>query len=132
MGRFTVRHNVGCFCCIGAADLARVARGRWGEDRAATHYRRLGYEVLARNWRCTHGEMDLILKDGDLIVFCEVKTRRTDAYGSGFWAVDHRKQARLRRIATAWLSANGQRGASIRFDVVAITGVQIEVRAGAF
>jgi putative endonuclease len=122
----------GCSCCCGAVDLSRVARGRWGEDRAATHYRRLGYEVLDRNWRCSHGEMDLILRDGDLIVFCEVKTRRTDAYGSGFWAVDHRKQARLRRIAAAWLHANRYQGISIRFDVAAITGVQIEVRTAAF
>jgi len=128
MSRYIARYS----CCVGAVDLSRVARGRWGEDRAATHYRRLGYEVLGRNWRCSHGEMDLILRDGDLIVFCEVKTRRTDTYGSGFWAVDHRKQARLRRIAAAWLSANGHRSTSIRFDVAAITGVQIEVRAGAF
>jgi putative endonuclease len=74
--------------------------------------------------------MDLILRDGDLIVFCEVKTRRTDAYGSGFWAVDHRKQARLRKIATAWLIDHGRRGGPLRFDVAAITGVQIEVRTG--
>lgn len=116
----------------GSADLSRVARGRWGEDLAATYYMRLGYEVLNRNWRCTHGEMDLILRGHEFIVFCEVKTRRTDAYGSGFWAVDDRKQARLRRIAAAWLSANAHRTMSIRFDVAAITGVQIEVRTGAF
>lgn len=116
--------------CIGAVDLSRVARGRWGEDRAATHYRRLGYEVRDRNWRCVHGEMDLIVQRGDLIVFCEVKTRRTDAYGSGFWAVNRTKQIRLRRIGAAWLQMNGQGGLKIRFDVAAITGVRIEVREG--
>jgi putative endonuclease len=109
-------------------DLARVAFGRWGEQRVATHYQRLGYEVLDRNWRCVHGEMDLVLRHGDLIVFCEVKTRRTDAYGSGFWAVDQRKRARLRRIAMEWLRSSACRGNEIRCDVAAVTGVQVEVR----
>jgi putative endonuclease len=110
------------------ADLARVALGNWGERRVASHYQRLGYEVLDRNWRCRHGEMDLVLRCGDVIVFCEVKTRRTDAYGSGFWAVDRRKQARLRRVATEWLRCSALGGHKIRCDVAAVTGVRVEVR----
>jgi putative endonuclease len=110
------------------SDLARVALGRWGEQRVATHYQRLGFEVLDRNWRCRHGEMDLVMRSGILIVFCEVKTRRNDAYGSGFWAVDQRKQARLRLIAMEWLRSSGLRGFKIRCDVAAVTGVKVEVR----
>jgi putative endonuclease len=116
--------------CVGAVDLSRVARGRWGEDLAATHYRRHGFEVIGRNWRCEHGEMDLVVQRGDLIVFCEVKTRRTQAYGSGFWAVNRTKQLRLRRIGSAWLRAHPHRSVQVRFDVAAITGVRIEVREG--
>jgi putative endonuclease len=115
-----------------AHSLANQARGRWGERRAAAHYQRLGYHVLDRNWRCPHGEIDLVVRRGDTVVFCEVKTRRTAAYGGPAEAVDHRKQVRIRRLAAAWLHAHEIRRVEVRFDVVAITGVDLDVIEAAF
>lgn len=112
--------------------LANRARGQWGERRAETYYRRLGYQVLDRNWRCALGEIDLVVRLADTVVFCEVKTRRTAAYGHPAEAVDHRKQARLRRLAAAWLAAHDHGGVDVRFDVVSITGVQVVAIEAAF
>jgi putative endonuclease len=112
--------------------LANQARGRWGERRAATHYQRLGYQVLDRNWRCSLGEIDLVLRRGHTVVFCEVKTRRSAAFGGGAEAVDHRKQTRIRRLAAAWLQAHDIGRVDVRFDVVAITGVEVQVIEAAF
>ena len=72
-------------------DLSRRARGQWGEDLAAAHYRRVGYTVLDRNWRCTTGELDLVARRGTTVVFCEVKARRTDGFGGPAAAVDGRR-----------------------------------------
>jgi putative endonuclease len=115
-----------------AKDLSNRARGQWGEDRAAAHYRRLGYAVVDRNWRCPHGEIDLVVRIGDIVVFCEVKARRTGSFGGPVAAVDHRKQTRVRRTAAAWLAVHDLRRVDVRFDVVAITGVAVEVYEGAF
>jgi|SRR5215216_2217152 putative endonuclease len=109
-----------------------LIRGRWGEDVAASWYVRRGYDVLARNWRCRHGEIDLVVARGRLVVVCEVKARRTDAYGPAAAAVGLVKQQRLRRLAAEWLATTGVRGVEIRFDVVAITGDVIDVVADAF
>ena len=62
-------------------DLANQARGRWGEEEAARWYRTRGYEVVARNWRCRAGELDLVARIDRTVVFCEVKARRSDAFG---------------------------------------------------
>lgn len=113
-------------------DLANQARGRWGEQLAASHYTRLGYEVVDRNWRTREGELDLVVQRGDVLVFCEVKARRTDAYGGATVAVDHRKQARIRRLAAAWLAAHDIGWVDVRFDVVAITGVELTHIEAAF
>ena len=114
-------------------DLSRQARGRWGERLAASHYRRRGYEVVDRNWRCPTGEIDLVVRAGNTVVFCEVKARRSTAYGGAVAAVDHRKQLRLRRLAAAAaLAAHDVRGVEIRFDVVAIDGVEVTVIEAAF
>ena len=74
-------------------DLSNRARGRWGEDLAAGHYRRLGYEILDRNWRSPTGELDLIVRIGGTIVFSEVKARRTADFGPAASAVDRRQAA---------------------------------------
>ena len=115
-----------------APDLSKRARGRWGEDRACTHYRRLGYQIVERNWRCEHGEIDVVARLDDMVVFCEVKARRSDAFGGAAAAVDHRKQQRIRRLAAAWLAERQVRGVEVRFDVIAITGVEVELIEGAF
>lgn len=111
---------------------AHLVRGRWGEDRAAAWYRDHGYEVIARNWRCRSGELDLIVARDRLVVIAEVKARRTDAYGPAASAVHPEKQRRIRRLAAEWLRTTGTRGVDLRFDVVAITGGTIDVIPGAF
>jgi putative endonuclease len=109
-----------------------IARGRWGEDIAAAWYARRGYDVLARNWRCRAGEIDLVVRRGRVVVVCEVKARRTDAYGPAASAVGPAKQQRLRRLAAEWLATSHVRGVEVRFDVVAITGDEIDVVTDAF
>lgn len=110
---------------------ANVALGRWGEARVARHYESEGYRVLDRNWRVRGGELDLVLGRGEEIVFCEVKTRRSDRFGVGFEAVDPRKQRVVRRTAARWLEAHGRRG-RLRFDVASVMGPRLEVIEGAF
>ena len=98
----------------------RRALGSAGEDLAAAWYEARGYEVLERNWRCREGEIDLVLGGPEVIVFCEVKTRRGDAFGAPVEAVTATKQRRVRMLATRWLDANPHRAASLRFDVVSV------------
>ncbi|MBU4336398.1 MAG: YraN family protein [Actinobacteria bacterium] len=97
------------------------AVGRYGEDVAAAHLEAAGWRVLDRNWRCVHGELDLVALDGDELVAVEVKTRRSHTYGSPAEAVTRAKLARIRRLAAAWLTAHDVRPASVRVDVLAIT-----------
>jgi putative endonuclease len=112
--------------------LSNIARGRWGEDTAARHYQRAGYLVLGRNWRCRFGEIDLIAGRGHTLVIVEVKARRTAAYGPPSAAVGPAKQQRLRRLAAEWLRVSGVHADVVRFDVVAITGQDIDVFEAAF
>jgi putative endonuclease len=100
----------------------RAELGRWGEQLAAEYLIGLGWTVVDRNWRCRAGELDLVARDGELIVVCEVKTRATDRYGAPVAAVGYRKATRLRRAAAAWLAAHPEQagGAVVRFDVIGI------------
>lgn len=112
---------------------ANRARGEYGERRAAGWYVERGFEVVGRNWRDGRGgELDLVLRKGDLVVMCEVKARASDAFGGPAEAVTAAKQARLRRLAAAWLAAHQLGGVDVRFDVVAVTGTTIEVYEAAF
>jgi putative endonuclease len=113
-------------------DRSRNARGRWGERLAATHYERLGYQVVDRNWRSPTGELDLVLRAGRTYVFSEVKARRTDRYGPPALAVDAAKQRRIRTLAVEWLVAHGVAHVDLRFDVVAITGNVVRLYEAAF
>jgi putative endonuclease len=116
-----------------AVTAAHIALGRQGEDLAAGWYRRRGYEVVARNWRCPLGEIDLVARRRRVIVICEVKTRRSDAFGAPALAVGAVKQQRLRRLAAQWLATSGPRGlVEVRFDVVAISGDRVDVFEAAF
>jgi putative endonuclease len=110
----------------------RQELGAQGEEMAARWYRSSGYEVLARNWRCPQGELDLVLRRGDLVVFCEVKTRTSTAFGAPVEAVTRAKQARLRRVAGRFLEPGLERAAVVRFDVASVLGGVVEVVEGAF
>lgn len=98
----------------------RMALGGYGEARAALHLSKQGMEVLDRNWRCDIGELDLVLRDGDVLVFCEVKTRTSDAFGSPLEGVSPTKLARMRRLAARWMEARGLRVPEVRFDLVGV------------
>lgn len=116
---------------------ARRALGDAGEDLAARWYEARGAAVVARNWRVRGGEIDLVVADGDTIVFCEVKTRRRHDFGSPFDAVTPAKQRRLRALASAWLRGHAVRAPALRFDVAAVTWPAggeptVEVVTGAF
>ena len=99
---------------------AKDALGRYGEDLAAEHLRGQGLQVLARNWRCPTGELDIVARDGASLVICEVKTRRGSAFGSPAEAVGPRKLRRLRELALRWLDEQQIHVPDIRFDVIAI------------
>lgn len=98
----------------------RQAVGKYGERLAARHLEEHGLEILARNWRCSDGELDLVLRDGDTVVFCEVKTRRTTTFGPPAAAVHPRKVQKVRQLAVRWLAETGTRAPRIRFDVVEV------------
>jgi putative endonuclease len=76
--------------------------------------------LLDRNWRCDAGEIDLVLRDGRVLVVCEVKTRRTEAFGPPVAAVDEAKVARLRRLAARWQQAHQAQPDDVRIDVVGV------------
>ncbi|MBO3087560.1 YraN family protein [Cellulomonas dongxiuzhuiae] len=99
---------------------AKDAVGRYGEDVATAFVTQAGWTVLARNWRCAEGELDIVALDGDEVVAIEVKTRRSAAYGHPAEAVTHRKLARLRRLTARWLSEHDVRAGSVRVDVIAV------------
>jgi putative endonuclease len=99
---------------------ARAALGRAGEEAALQVYLRNGFRLIARNWRCGLGELDLVVRRGRLLVFCEVKTRSTIALGGGYEAVTWSKRRRLRRLAEAFVSQTPVRPAATRFDVASV------------
>jgi putative endonuclease len=108
--------------------------GQEGEDRAAAWYEANGYEVVARNWRCAYGEVDLICRRGSVLVICEVKARTSDRFGTPAEAVTRERQRRLRRTG-ADFAARGSAGARwtvIRFDVAEVRGSCVSVIEAAF
>lgn len=100
---------------------APVSLGERGERAAERFLKRLGYKIVARHDRGRLGELDLVAVDSRTIVFVEVKTRREDEAGSPAEAVDDRKQAKLTRLALAYLKRHGLLEYAARFDVIAIT-----------
>ncbi|QKJ19288.1 YraN family protein [Microbacterium hominis] len=100
------------------------ALGRAGEDRAARHMEAAGYTVLARNWRCREGEIDLVVASASELVVVEVKTRRGVGYGHPLLAVDTRKRRRMWRVAMAWIADHPShaQGRRLRLDAVGIVG----------
>lgn len=98
----------------------RSALGAYGEALAARHLTEQGMVVLDRNWRCDLGEVDLVLRDGRVLVVCEVKTRSSLAYGTPIEAVTEQKAARLRRLAARWLTDHEVHPDEVRIDIVGV------------
>lgn len=98
----------------------RRALGARGELLAARHLVGKGMVLLDHHWRCRVGEIDLVLRDGDVVVICEVKTRRSTAYGDPLEAVGRVKAARLRRLAALWLRDHDIRVPDVRIDLVGV------------
>jgi putative endonuclease len=92
---------------------------RAGERAAWEAYRRRGYRLVARNWRCTLGELDLIVERDGLVVFCEVKARASSMLGAPYEAVTPEKQRKVRAVAEAFLGMRGSAG-RYRFDVASV------------
>ncbi len=88
----------------------RLALGAAGEAQAAAWYEANGYEIVARNWRCRDGEIDLIVRRARTIVFCEVKTRSSTAFGTPAEAVTRAKRDKLRHLAARWLDESPDPG----------------------
>ena len=99
----------------------RTELGALGEQIAVDHLQRLGLRIVARNWRCRYGELDVIADDGaGTIVFVEVKTRTGDGFGGVEQAVTPLKVRRIRRLAGLWLSGQDDGWAQVRIDVIGV------------
>lgn len=94
--------------------------GERGEDAAAAYLENAGMRLEARNWRCPAGEIDIVARDGDTLVLCEVKTRRTVRTGLPEEAVGPTKQKRLARLARAYIATLPEEPPAVRFDVVTL------------
>jgi putative endonuclease len=99
----------------------RQDTGIKGEQIALSFLLGLGYVLTAKNWRCRSGEIDLIMMDGSIMVFVEVKARRGTSYGLPQEAVGGKKQAKIRRLAQYYLMGAKRKEQELRFDVMAVT-----------
>jgi putative endonuclease len=106
---------------------AKDGVGRYGEQVAARYLEEHGLEVVERNWRCARGELDIVARDGGVLVFVEVKTRSSAQFGAPAEAVTRLKANRLRGLARAWLAEHPHPYVGLRFDVVSV----LRRRAGA-
>ena len=116
----------------GTLRTPRQQLGDAGEEAAARHLAGQGFTIVARNHRTRRGEVDLIAEKGDLLVFAEVRTRSTDAFGTPEETVDARKQARVVAAARDFLARWRGPEREIRFDVIAVVGAEVRHLPGAF
>lgn len=98
----------------------RIKLGVLGEDLAADYLTTRGYTILARNYRKNTGEIDIIARDGDYLVFIEVKTRTNLLFGQPYEAVTLRKQAQISRVALGYITINKLHNQAMRFDVISV------------
>jgi putative endonuclease len=102
-----------------------IVVGARSEERAVAHLEREGYRIVERNYRCKVGELDIVARDGDVLVFVEVRSRRDSERGSAVDAVTWHKRNKVSRVARAYLAWRRPRFDEARFDVVAITGDEL-------
>lgn len=100
--------------------MLRSELGRWGESLAAAYLRKKGYEIVAANYRCRLGEIDLIAENRHALVFVEVKLRKNADFALAREHVTQRKQARIRQTALLYLASHETAGKPARFDVIEI------------
>ncbi len=116
--------------------VVRMARARWAEELVTDFYRRDGYEIVARNWRCREGELDIVAvsKVGDekTIVVVEVRARESNYFGSPLESVTVTKQKKLRVATKKFLTSESGVYGTVRFDVASVVGVKIEIVSDAF
>jgi len=114
----------------------RLELGKRGEDLALKKIKRLGYKFITRNYRCPLGEIDIIARDGDCLVFLEIKTRKGRSTGYAKEAVDKRKRRQISKVALTYMKVNDCYDERARFDVVAINinegNEEIEIIKNAF
>lgn len=94
--------------------------GKYGEERAAEFLTRLGYEVVDRNWRGASGEIDIVARDRDCLVFAEVKTRTRTGFGHPFEAITSKKMHSMRRLVSEWCQSKNLTAAKVRLDAVSV------------
>ncbi len=98
----------------------RISLGKQGEDIATAHLKKNGFQIITRNYRQKSGEIDIIARDGEWLVFVEVKTRKSLRYGQPFEAVTQKKQTQIGRVALDYLTRNKLLDQAVRFDVISI------------
>jgi putative endonuclease len=115
---------------------ARLKTGRQGEELAAQHLQKKGYVILERNFRCPFGEMDIVARDGDILVFAEVRSRRSEGFGEPLESIRLIKQKKLSRIALCYIQKFHLEGRKARFDVLGVkirpAGHEVEMVSDAF
>ena len=120
-----------------ASAAARVARGKWAEDLVSRWYEQHGYVIVARNWRCKRGELDVVACKNSVLVVCEVKARASNAFGTPAEAVTPAKQLKVRRATADFRTSMRESNDSlaslvnisrtVRFDVACVLGTQLEM-----
>jgi putative endonuclease len=117
-------------------DMRRIRTGRRGEDLAAAYLQERGYRIVARNYRCLFGEADIIARDGETLVFVEVKSRKSETFGHPQEAVGIAKQKKLSRISLCYIQEKRLEICEARFDVIAVKlspeGARIDLIPNAF
>ena len=122
---------------VKASAAARVARGKWAEDLVSRWYEQQGYVIVARNWRCKRGELDVVACKNGVLVVCEVKARASNAFGTPAEAVTLAKQLKVRRATadfrTSMRESNDEIASlvniarTVQFDVACVLGTQLEM-----
>ena len=116
--------------------VVRMARARWAEDLVADFYQREGYKIIARNWHCRQGELDIVAVLPEAlvktIVVVEVRARASNYFGSAFESVTQAKQTKLRIATKKFLDCHKFSYSAVRFDVASVMGVEIEIVRDAF